>query len=404
MSDGSQQGTNEVPSDAFVQQVRDALEHLYDLRCLQQHALVGGLAPDERGSAELPGKRLRRELVRAIETLNPGDDVPFLAPHARLHNVLTLHYLEKVTIQKVAYQLGISARQVQRDLRKGERSVATILWARRSTQIEQPPSTVELSSVQAEMARLQSRAQETNIGDLVEHAWNAVEPLAEQRAIGLEVHLSARPIVLRTDQMMAEQLLVNVLSLAVAESSGGFVYLGLTSEAEETDLLVRFVPRSTECDLIGTKPIVQQLAEQLGWNVQREQDTGGHTILRIRMTPRCPTILIIDDNEGLVELLQRYLSQHACRVVVADEGCEGLRLAREVYPEAIVLDVMMPGMAGWEVLQRLQSDPHTAAIPVVVCSVIDNPELAQALGASILLPKPIRQQDILSALRELRVV
>ncbi len=127
MSDGPLQGSSDVPSDAFVGQVKDALEHLYDLRYLQQHALTNGLASEEPDSPELPGKRLRRELLQAIETLSPGEDVPFRAAHARVHNLLTLHYLEKVTIQEAAYQLGISVRQAQRNLREGERSVATIL-------------------------------------------------------------------------------------------------------------------------------------------------------------------------------------------------------------------------------------------------------------------------------------
>jgi CheY-like chemotaxis protein len=91
-------------------------------------------------------------------------------------------------------------------------------------------------------------------------------------------------------------------------------------------------------------------------------------------------------------------------VVVAVNGEEGLRLAQEVLPDAIVLDVMMPEMQGWEVLQRLHSDPPTASIPVVVCSVINNPELAEALGASLFLPKPVSRLDVLNALRKFGVV
>jgi len=61
-------------------------------------------------------------------------------------------------------------------------------------------------------------------------------------------------------------------------------------------------------------------------------------------------------------------------------------------------------MHGWELLQRLHNDPRTTSIPVIICSVIDNPELAQALGASAFLPKPIRQDDILAALCQIGVM
>ncbi len=394
MSDGPLQGSSDVPSDAFVGQVKDALEHLYDLRYLQQHALTNGLASEEPDSPELPGKRLRRELLQAIETLSPGEDVPFRAAHARVHNLLTLHYLEKVTIQEAAYQLGISVRQAQRNLREGERSVATILWVRRSVQSEQSPSTVDLSSFRAEMARLKSRARQTDIGELVERAWGAVAPLAQKRGIRLDLHLPTKPIVLQIDPMLAEQLFVDLLSVAVVKAS----------EADETVLTVGFASRSAESDETGIGPTVKRLADQLGWSVRGERGGEGDIILRTHMIPRCPTILIIDDNEGLVELLMRYLSQRACRVIAAEDGHNGLRLAQEAAPEAIVLDMMMPGMSGWEVLQRLQNDPQTAHIPVVVCSVVANPELVQALGASVFLPKPVRQQDVLDALRRLDVV
>jgi CheY-like chemotaxis protein len=69
-----------------------------------------------------------------------------------------------------------------------------------------------------------------------------------------------------------------------------------------------------------------------------------------------------------------------------------------------VLDVMMPGMDGWEFLQRLRNQPTTASIPVIVCSVINNPGLAYSLNASLFLPKPVSRRDVLDALRQLNVV
>jgi CheY-like chemotaxis protein len=115
-------------------------------------------------------------------------------------------------------------------------------------------------------------------------------------------------------------------------------------------------------------------------------------------------VLIIDDNAGLVNLLQRYLSDRACRVTAAANGLEGLALARKIRPDAIVLDIMMPEMDGWEVLQRLRNDPQTTHIPVIICTVVAEPDLAQALKASHFLPKPVRQVEVLDALRQLGVV
>ena len=112
----------------------------------------------------------------------------------------------------------------------------------------------------------------------------------------------------------------------------------------------------------------------------------------------------LPNNEGLVELLQRYLAGYAFRVIAAASGEEGLRLAQGLTPDAIVLDVMMPGMDGWEFLQRLRGRPQMVTTPVIICSVINDPELAYSLGASLFLPKPVSRDDVLAALREVGIV
>jgi CheY-like chemotaxis protein len=81
-----------------------------------------------------------------------------------------------------------------------------------------------------------------------------------------------------------------------------------------------------------------------------------------------------------------------------------LKLARDLKPDAIILDVMMPGMDGWEVLQTLRLQPQTSSIPIIVCSVFDDPELAYSLNVSHFLPKPISRDQILRALREVGVL
>lgn len=117
-----------------------------------------------------------------------------------------------------------------------------------------------------------------------------------------------------------------------------------------------------------------------------------------------PTVLVIDDNQGLVELLQRYLADQTCSILAATSGAEGVCLAQATVPDAIVLDVMMPQMAGWEVLQRLRNDPRTVHIPVLVCSVINNPELAYSLGAAAFIAKPVGREDILEGLHRIGVL
>jgi signal transduction histidine kinase/CheY-like chemotaxis protein len=108
------------------------------------------------------------------------------------------------------------------------------------------------------------------------------------------------------------------------------------------------------------------------------------------------TVLAIDDDQTIKELLQRYLTKEGFQVITASNGTLGLSLAKEIRPDAIILDVMMPGMDGWTVLTNLKADPEVANIPVIIMSIIDDKNLGYALGASDYLLKPI-DRDRLSA-------
>jgi len=102
------------------------------------------------------------------------------------------------------------------------------------------------------------------------------------------------------------------------------------------------------------------------------------------------------------DLMQRFLGREGFRVVTAASGEEGLRLARELRPDAITLDVMMPGMDGWAVLSALKSDPTVADIPVVMLTIVDDKNLGYALGAADYLTKPIDRERLTAILGKYR--
>jgi len=385
-------------SETFLEEIKQALEHLYDVPFLQQHPLAQAL-PNQSG--ESSAQRLRRALIAAIETLNPGVEVYFRSPHARLYNLLHLHYVEGMTIQEVANELSISQRQAYRDLRRGQESVAALLWASHAP--SPPPNATgraaELSSMESEVARLESRISEVEMVGIVEAAVKAVERLAQQHEIALDVRFPATPLLLSTDRIMAQQVLVNLLSLVIQRAQAGTVALHLFN-GESTAVTVRY--RCQDSALIT--PIVQELIRRLGWRLVHKLDGDGGYVITLHMATGAPIILIIDDNEGLVELLDRYLTGHTCKVISANSGATGLALAESTNPDAIILDIMMPEMDGWELLQRLRANPAIENTPVIICSVFNDPELAYSLGATLFMPKPVSRDVILSALQKLGVV
>jgi CheY-like chemotaxis protein len=395
-----------TPPETFVEQVKQVLEHLYDFPYLEGHLLAAESAqpPGAGRPAETPGQRLRREGLSAIEALSPGPGVPLRAPHARIYNLLHLHYVEGMTIQETAHELSISLRQAYRDLRHGEESVAAVLWGRRAAPAPPEAGAAQAPSVQTEIARLETHPRPVDLQRLIQYAQKAVERLAAQRAVDLHIEAPPEPMIVAVDQAVAQQVLVNMLSHAVQQAQAGTLEVSLASEQEQIRLTLRYTldPKATGALLIND--VVAQLAARLGWKVQQEDQPAGARLVSLRMAAHGSTVLVIDDNEGLVELLERYLAGYACRLVAATSGQAGLELAQELAPDAIVLDVMMPGMDGWELLQIMRTRSQTATIPVIICSVFNDPELAYSLGASLFLPKPVSRDGILAALRQLGLV
>jgi CheY-like chemotaxis protein len=397
----------ETPPEEFARSVKGALESLYDLPALQRHPLTQGSAEAAR-PGESAGQRLRSEMMSAIEALNPGPATPFRSPHARTFNLLHLHYVEGMTVQETARELGLSERQAYRDLRQADAAIAALLWAKRSVRPSTPaasePGANTLSSVEAEMDRLPSSAQSLELRALLTRVLRAVERLAAQRGVTLLSTIPADPVAVSADPVLAQQIFTHLLSQAIQQARPGELHVQVMVQAEGATATLRYRPEAGQSKVGIHAPIVVQLTERLGWQMEQSEDVAGRCVVTVKTKPYGPSVLVIDDNQGLTELLRRYLTGLMCRVWTATNGSTGLELAAQFSPDAIILDVMMPEMDGWELLQRLRSHPSTAAIPVIICSVFNDPELAYSLGASTILTKPVKQIDLVDALRQLRVL
>jgi len=107
---------------------------------------------------------------------------------------------------------------------------------------------------------------------------------------------------------------------------------------------------------------------------------------------------VVEDDRRSFDLLRAYLEAAGARVVGARDGEEGLDTVRSLNPAGVVLDILLPGIDGWEVLARLKADPGTAAIPVVVVSMLDERGRGFALGAAEYLVKPVGKDQLMAAL------
>jgi CheY-like chemotaxis protein len=114
---------------------------------------------------------------------------------------------------------------------------------------------------------------------------------------------------------------------------------------------------------------------------------------------RTPRVLVVEDDANAYDLIASALQSAGFLAIRARHGDEALRIARESHPVAITLDLVLPGVDGWEVLKRLKNDAATRHLPVVVISMVENRDLGMALGADDYFVKPVDRERLLERLR-----
>jgi CheY-like chemotaxis protein len=116
-----------------------------------------------------------------------------------------------------------------------------------------------------------------------------------------------------------------------------------------------------------------------------------------------PVVVLVDDDRASLDLMSAYLDDAPVQVIRTSDGVSGLELIRKVLPAAVVLDIKLPGLDGWQVLTELKAADDTALIPVVIASVVDDRPRGIALGADVQLRKPVSRDDLIGALRSVGV-
>ncbi|MCS7222218.1 MAG: response regulator [Anaerolineae bacterium] len=385
--------------NTFSHLVKDALAHLYHHAYLQRHPLAGLLVADP--TQELGGLTLHRVLLEAIEALRPPPRIPPTSAAWRPYLALSLRYVEGMEASQVAEELGISPRQFRREQQKGLDALTELLWARYQQLQAHPNHELSLSLLNAEVARLAAAptAGITPVEATVQGVISTLSGLAARQQISLAAALPPDLPAVSMDRVVLRQILLNVLTYLLDRCLRGAIELTAHKMAQQVELVIRYtgevLPRPTaeEEDRLS---VAARLIETQGGEMHLVAKEG--LTVRLSLPVRHPpTVLVIDDNPEVIQLFQRYLSG-AYHVVGATTSQEALRLAQELHPHVITLDVMMPTQDGWEILQNLKNHPATQDIPVIVCSVLRERELALSLGAADFLAKPITQEMLLRAL------
>jgi signal transduction histidine kinase/CheY-like chemotaxis protein len=294
---------------------------------------------------------------------------------------------------------------------------------------------LDLSKIEA--GKLELSPETVNLAPLLEDVIGTARQLAEQNRNRLVIESSESLGTLTVDPMRLRQILLNLLSNACKFTKQGEVKLrvkkvvdgrnwiqiavadtgiGMTAE-QQAKLFEEFTQAdsSTARQYGGTGlglAITRKLARMMGGDVTVTSEPGKGSVFTIRLpahgdararsstgsdgrrSPTAGCVLVIDDDATARELIADHLKAEGFSVVTAAGGIEGLKLAKELRPTAITLDVMMPDLDGWSVLAALRQDPELAEIPVIMITIVDEHRRGIALGAAGYLTKPIDRERL----------
>jgi len=404
--------------DDLIRQVRSALAHIYDHAYLQNHPLARLVDTDWTLDQVTRAQRLRRKLLGCIEALHPQGQEQAPSDATRAHAILTYRYVDGISMEEIAERRGLSVRQAYRELEKGVQAVASLLRDQLGGRdpagpagpaLADAPTNQALQLAQLEVARLEQavNVETLDLWELLQGILRSLAPLCERAGSRIALALPDPWPPVLADRALLRLALLNLLTHALSSAARGDLAIALVEGQGYQQIEISEVaaptraqpcpPPSAERPPVGLAVARSLLAAQGGRLDLGQRD--GRWLARVGLrTARAATILVIDDNQDLVALLQRYLAGHDVQVVGASSGAQALRLAQEVSPQLITLDVMMPGQDGWEVLQQLRASPGMRDTPIVICSVLHEHELAQTMGASDYITKPVVQAELVRVL------
>jgi signal transduction histidine kinase/ActR/RegA family two-component response regulator len=309
---------------------------------------------------------------------------------------------------------------------------------------------LDLSKIEA--GKMGLHLETFDVSQVIEEMVTTLQPAAAKNANSIHVHVAESVSVMRADITKIRQILFNLLSNACKFTDHGHVSVDVDqikvqgrdciqfrvsdtgigiSEQQKKNLFREFAQADasisrkyggTGLGLAITHRFVQlmkgritvesepgqgaiftvQLPAQVVIDTAGSAQSGGSSDVAVAVSETrtgLDTILVIDDDPSVRELMSRFLTKLDFRVIAAANGEEGLRLAKQVRPLLITLDVVMPDCDGWSVLHKLKSDSELAKIPVIMVTVVDNEARGLDLGACNYLIKPV-DRDRLAVLVE----
>jgi len=304
---------------------------------------------------------------------------------------------------------------------------------------------LDLSKI--EIGKIELFIEEFEVEQMLQDVADTIQPLINNNNNKLIIEKSADIGSIHADMTKLRQNLFNLLSNAAKFSKESNVTIRVNNVDSANGELIEFhvedqgigmtedqlakifdpftqADSSTSKEFGGTGlglTITREFSRKMGGDISVTSEVGKGTVFSMSILADCrnldvvntddydftaseiaddaPLVLIIDDDRNVRDLLRRNLTSAGYRTAVASGGDEGLKMAEELLPDAITLDVVMPQTDGWKVLSHLKSKPITEKIPVVMVTIVEDRNLGFSLGASEYLSKPVDRKQLAKILK-----
>jgi CheY-like chemotaxis protein len=389
---------------------KDIIAHLYDYSVLETHPLVGLISPPAEFSGSR-GEYIRQIVIEAIERFRPeGKEYSEHAIEWRPYHILFHRYVNGASLRELSQKYSLSERQLRRDSSRALQALTERVWVK----ISSLASSILTSpgQVDEDQRAFDVNLEILNLNSVIEGVVNVLSNRIKAEGYALILDFDSTTVKVMTDRIVIRQIMISLVGYILNFNCIDAIHLMVETGNSRVDMrfwskLAEPWSKEDEIDHLDLLESAFYWGEQINTVIQEShplQGQLGNIEITLSLPPaEQPIVLVVDDQKPTHQMFHRFLSQTVYQIVGVTDPGEVLDLARQLKPALITLDVMMPKVDGWEILQALQTDIETKDIPILVCSAWEEPELAKSLGAAGFLKKPIRQRDLLAALDRLNL-
>lgn len=398
----------------FKQELREVLTHLHDPD-YQPAELIFAVLGHDSGAGAAP---VQSDIIQAIKGLEPPSDVP-AGSHARqAFDLLYARFVLKLTQEETAARLHMSVRSVRRAQRAVTHTLARSLWERglargvltdEESEFGEETRGGAWTTLDAQMLDWRAQVKQdlaslhmgapgsvTNVAETIKRAVELESVLASRHGTSLAMERVQPGLMAAIHPVALRQILIMAIAKLARHTSAGKISIHTKLDEGHVKITLTGSLFTHEgplnVDLIG-----EILASQGG---SVGVDTRGeHVSLWIKLpSPGQVTVLVVDDNLDMVHFYRRCTVGTKYHVVQAAQGQRTFEAIKDLAPDIVVLDIILPDADGWDLLAQLQGNPETRCIPIIICSIVKEEDLASALGAALYLPKPVHHLQFIQAL------